>query len=89
MNCFTFQTFGTGGAVDVSPLNPFEDTVDVPSLVYLLVASRAVPREQLVPELREDQIELVAGFDFDAVGRVGPLVEVEAELEWVSGQIHA
>ena len=49
-----FQTFRTGAAVDVSPLNPSEDTVDVASLVYFLVASRAVPREQLVPELRED-----------------------------------
>ena len=75
--------------VYISTLNPLEYAINVASLVYLLIASCAIPREKHISELGEDQIKFVASLDFDAVGRVGPLVEVEAELEWVSGQIHA
>ena len=37
--------------------------------------------------LGEDKIKLVAGLDLDAVGWVGPLVEVETQLQGVRSQI--
>ena len=81
----TFRT----RVVQVSPLNPLEDALDVVPLVYGLVARLAAPREEDVAVLGEDEVELVAGLDLDAVGRVGPLVEVESQLQGVRSQIQS
>ena len=73
--------------VQVHPLNPLEDALNVVPLVYGLVARLPAPRVEDVAVLGEDEVKLVAGLDLDAVGRVGPLVEVETQLQGVCSQI--